>query len=219
MKRDETEEDIQRRLGLEDQRVKEVLRQCDERIKAKALAHVQDFGAHEAMACESPVEFMLCRALFDVFFFDLLDSAVSIRPQVEIDRYRVDFVVQFTEVATSPSYQFSASRFVQWLNHLEREHPDVKKLPDLARLHPPKPINPDLKVVVECDGHEFHERTKEQARADKSRDRELTAMGYTVLHFTGSEIHADPWKCAREVYRVLIGYEHDDSWVFEDEEA
>src|SRR5690606_35457447 len=29
-------------------------------------------------------------------------------------------------------------------------------------------------VIVECDGHEFHERTKEQAARDKARDRFLT---------------------------------------------
>ncbi len=47
-------------------------------------------------------------------------------------------------------------------------------------------------IVIEVDGHEFHERTKEQAQRDKSRDRALTGAGYRVLRFTGSEVFRDP---------------------------
>lgn len=54
-------------------------------------------------------------------------------------------------------------------------------------------------VVVECDGHEFHERTKEQAAKDRARDRKLQRYGWDVLRFTGSEIWADPSKCATEI--------------------
>lgn len=53
-------------------------------------------------------------------------------------------------------------------------------------------------LVIECDGHDFHERTKEQAASDRSRDRKLTTKGYTVIRFTGSEIYADPFRCAGE---------------------
>lgn len=59
------------------------------------------------------------------------------------------------------------------------------------------------RVAVECDGHEFHERTKEQAARDKARDRSLVAAGWQVLRFTGSEIWADPGKCASEVGAVI----------------
>ncbi len=58
-------------------------------------------------------------------------------------------------------------------------------------------------VLVECDGHDFHEKTKAQAAKDKRRDRALIAKGYTVLHFTGSEIWRDPKKCAAEVFDQL----------------
>jgi very-short-patch-repair endonuclease len=54
-------------------------------------------------------------------------------------------------------------------------------------------------IVVECDGHDFHERTKEQAQRDKSRDREMMAMGFRVIRFTGSEIHRHPQRCAKEI--------------------
>lgn len=55
------------------------------------------------------------------------------------------------------------------------------------------------RVAVELDGHDFHERTKEQARAEKSRQRALTALGWHVLRFTGSEVYADAEACLNEV--------------------
>lgn len=61
--------------------------------------------------------------------------------------------------------------------------------------------NRDAKTicVVECDGHEFHERTKEQAAKDRKRDRDLQDMGFKVYRFTGSELFANPFKCAEQV--------------------
>lgn len=56
----------------------------------------------------------------------------------------------------------------------------------------------DTGVAIELDGHDFHERTKEQAQHDKSRDRKLQAAGWRVLRFTGSEVWKDPAKCVRE---------------------
>jgi very-short-patch-repair endonuclease len=45
--------------------------------------------------------------------------------------------------------------------------------------------------IIECDGHEFHEKTKEQAAKDKKRDRDLTTAGYVVMRYTGSEIYSN----------------------------
>jgi very-short-patch-repair endonuclease len=44
-------------------------------------------------------------------------------------------------------------------------------------------------AVVECDGHDFHERTKEQAERDRSRDRAVQAQGWRMFRFTGSELY------------------------------
>lgn len=60
-----------------------------------------------------------------------------------------------------------------------------------------------VKIVVEVDGHDFHERTKEQAQRDKKRDRDLQAEGWSVLRFTGSEIYADADRCAREIMAMV----------------
>jgi hypothetical protein len=59
---------------------------------------------------------------------------------------------------------------------------------------------PVSKLVVECDGHDFHERTKEQAKRDRSRDRAIQQMGITIFRFTGSEIYQTPLKCARQIF-------------------
>lgn len=58
-------------------------------------------------------------------------------------------------------------------------------------------------VVVELDGHAFHDKDKRQRSYEKARDRELTRSGYRVLHFTGSDIVADPFKAAHEVLSML----------------
>jgi very-short-patch-repair endonuclease len=58
-------------------------------------------------------------------------------------------------------------------------------------------------VVVECDGHDFHERTKEQAARDRSRDRAMQRDGFIVMRFTGSELYKSPIYRAFEVIDVL----------------
>jgi very-short-patch-repair endonuclease len=54
-------------------------------------------------------------------------------------------------------------------------------------------------LIVECDGHDYHERTKEQAARDRSKDRTATLNGRDFLRFTGSEIWRDPWGCAAQI--------------------
>lgn len=76
---------------------------------------------------------------------------------------------------------------------------------DFVILDASLPFNhtPPRIMVVECDGHDFHERTKEQARRDKQRDRFFQSKGYKVLRFTGSEIWAKPDDCADEIVDQL----------------
>jgi len=54
-------------------------------------------------------------------------------------------------------------------------------------------------TFIECDGHDFHERTKDQASRDKQRDRTIQAAGHPILRFTGSEIHKDALYCAAQI--------------------
>lgn len=57
--------------------------------------------------------------------------------------------------------------------------------------------------VIECDGHQFHEKTKEQVRKDRQRERDLMKLGNKVIRFSGSEILEDPEKCARDFWDIV----------------
>lgn len=58
--------------------------------------------------------------------------------------------------------------------------------------------------IIECDGHDFHEKTKEQAARDKKRDRNLIAAEYVVIRFAGSEIYKNPYGCVKEIVRIIL---------------
>ena len=63
------------------------------------------------------------------------------------------------------------------------------------------------KVAIELDGHDFHEKTKQQVTYRNRRDRELQADGWKVLHVSGSELMRDPVACVGDVMK-LISREH-----------
>jgi len=67
------------------------------------------------------------------------------------------------------------------------------------------------KAIIECDGHDFHERTKEQAARDRSRDRDAQEAGYMMLRYTGSEIYRDPLGCARAALKAYAK-SFEDEW-------
>lgn len=57
--------------------------------------------------------------------------------------------------------------------------------------------------VIECDGHEFHEKTKKQVARDNKRKRDLTAAGYIILNFSGSEIFNNSHGCVHEIEEII----------------
>lgn len=64
-------------------------------------------------------------------------------------------------------------------------------VPQISRLVP--------LVVVECDGHDFHERTREQASNDNRRDRTLQRLCIPVLRFTATDVLRNKCDVAREI--------------------
>jgi len=72
-----------------------------------------------------------------------------------------------------------------------------------------------ISVAIECDGHEWHERTPEQAQRDKKRDRDIQAAGISVLRFTAAEIRQEALFCAYEIQRIAYGlaglYDHNEA--------
>lgn len=142
--------------------------------------------------CESPMElafisewvttFEECRVGLDEFlklpqrvtFTPLhLEQIEYIVPQFAIGKYRADFLL--ARVATG------------WIE--DPEDPD-----EIITILEKLPL-----IVVEIDGHDFHEKTKEQASRDKERDRFMTAEGYRVFRFTGSDVFNRAAQCVQEI--------------------
>ncbi|WP_339161742.1 DUF559 domain-containing protein [Siminovitchia sp. FSL W7-1587] len=61
----------------------------------------------------------------------------------------------------------------------------------------------EYRFAIECDGHDFHEKTKEQAARDKRRERDLQSAGIHVIRFTGSEIWADAYEKSVEAMKII----------------
>lgn len=60
-----------------------------------------------------------------------------------------------------------------------------------------------VSYAVECDGHDFHEKTKEQVSCDKRRERILLNHFSKVIRFSGSEIYNNANKCVQEVLDII----------------
>lgn len=61
---------------------------------------------------------------------------------------------------------------------------------------------PDLRLVVETDGLQFH-RTREQQAKDRRRDQRLTAAGYTCLRFTDHQVRHQPGSVLTTLRHVI----------------
>ena len=149
--------------------------------------------------CQSPIEIPMLIAL-TVYGKDLIGSVsylvdgikwgdrddygdvLSIQPQAQIGEHRVDFLL--TLKVGLPDFS----------NYTESK--DGTKIPGFMTV--------SKQMVVECDGHDFHDRTKEQARNDKARDRTLQSVGYRVFRYTGSEIWEDVFACAKQAADALM---------------
>jgi hypothetical protein len=64
-------------------------------------------------------------------------------------------------------------------------------------------IGEGLRVAIETDGHDFHERTPEQVIRDNKRGRALEADQWHVVRFSGREVRRDPIGCATALVKLL----------------
>lgn len=137
--------------------------------------------------------------------------------------YWISDIVDITNACESPiEVAFAAAlmaadqidhRYLRLDLHLERAEDEGKWREDLCLLMPQyqwAQYRIDFAIrlpkfrfkylFIECDGHDFHERTKEQAARDRNKDRDIQQAGIPILRFTGSEIHKDAAACA---FRVI----------------
>ncbi len=171
-------------------------------LKAANRRRLADLGKM-LERCESPVEQMLLVALFNRWggeihpelqrlqcsfigdypaYAGIFTACCELQRNVTIwqeKSYRVDFYIYLTRFGTQGATKENGFS------------------PELVRL------------VVEVDGHDFHERTKLQASRDRERDRELLMANCQVVRFTGSDVFNDPNGCAEKIDEVLGKYAFD----------
>lgn len=58
--------------------------------------------------------------------------------------------------------------------------------------------------VIEIDGHNFHEKTKEQVKQDNTKNRDYLKWGVVPIRFSGSEVYNNPLKCAEETFETVL---------------
>ena len=168
----------------EDKRVAEFVAEA---AKAAGLRATEDFMhnyENVAKACGSPIERLLLAALID---------SLSITEPSWTEGY-VHYLARGPEFPSVPAPFVGAYLWPQ--AQVDRFRADFLIFVRAKE-------GQTSWIAVECDGHEFHERTKEQAARDRSRDRWMTANGIAVLRFTGMEIWRDPNKCADDVVALI----------------
>ena len=139
--------------------------------------------------CESPIEQLFFIAIttleeiacyskgyVDIDRYKWAEAGMDISEQCKIDKYRVDFMIRYTKGQLIDSQNQTAY-----------------------------PENKSKTIIVELDGHAFHERNEKERRYEKKRDRFLASKGYHVFHFTGSEVVRDPFGVAAECLAFLTG--------------
>lgn len=63
--------------------------------------------------------------------------------------------------------------------------------------------NIERPLVIECDGYDFHQKTKEQVIRDNERELALKFAGFDVIRFSGSQIYRNPLKCVDDAYKYI----------------
>lgn len=123
--------------------------------------------------CESPIEIMLGASVL------LADSRRRVHPNCPALQLARSDKIELYDVTWDrllvPQFKWDSYR-IDWLYRA-----------------------PPISIFVECDGRDFHERTKYQAARDRQKDRRIQQAGYIVLRFTGSEIFKAPLDCAQQI--------------------
>ena len=66
------------------------------------------------------------------------------------------------------------------------------------------PADPNIRILVECDGFAFHSDSTAFQR-DRTRDRQLMEAGYRVRRYAGAEIYGNPLEMGRDLVDFLNG--------------
>lgn len=166
----------------------------------RALAHETIRHQQIAMtmcsaACQSPIE----RAMFYALVIEASTRSYSV---VVVDQHLHPTLIQHgfgikEPVVIQLQAQLGDYRVDFCLRHTVASH-DAEGRATVS----------ERRLVVECDGHDFHDRTKEQASRDRERDRVLQSTGVHVFRFTGADIWRDAFRCAREAVSFVAPHHY-----------
>lgn len=155
-------------------------------IADKVLASYS-IGMSLDMALQSPIERLMYLGLLQVFMWHFLNYPEDCILKVNTTLEEVSKGLQkrgHNKVYFPDDINYELDFFL-WLNTF--------------LIGEKKRIRYAISCIIECDGHDFHEKTKEQARKDKLKDRTLEERDLHIIRFTGSEITRDPEVCALQV--------------------
>ena len=93
------------------------------------------------------------------------------------------------------SFHFTLQTFIE-----DVKVGDKKVKPDITIWIPE---NHKFKLVVECDGFQFHS-DKETFTKDRRKDRELQRHGYKIHRYSGTEIYNKPLETAFDLCNYLF---------------
>lgn len=113
-------------------------------------------------------------------FYDFLVSCAGVFPVREVAPDHLDHMLDMLDAADDGDILFASA--VRWSTA------DLSKyyIADFA-LVTQGLLRPSI-CLVECDGHDFHERTRSQSLRDKQKDRRADAIGCKTIRFTGQEL-------------------------------
>lgn len=94
--------------------------------------------------------------------------------QHKVGKFKCDFSVMLLDHFVNHEYRFTLKE----LEQLDKELP---------------------KIVIELDGHQWHEKHASQVEKDKQRERFIVSQGYKVYRFSGWEVFRNPLDCVSEV--------------------
>jgi hypothetical protein len=170
---------LESEFGIRLERLAVALHHCDSPIEARfLLSLICSCAMHDlSIVIEDDEGDPLFTTETDAW----MERKLYVCPQQQIGDHRVDFALN------------------DWFIN-----PQIKVAQMVGKPNPPVPLEINNRLVVECDGHDFHEKTREQAARDKNRDRELLNAGYPVMRFTGSEIVSSPLKCTNQIMQWMF---------------
>lgn len=138
--------------------------------------------------CESPIEVQLANAIAEAFAdFELANVSLTL-----VEPCTYDILLQLPA---------EGAAFVIPQAVIEAEGEYSYRIDFLFVCGPTRGTR--RAIAVECDGHDWHEKTKEQAARDKLRDRRLLEDRIPTVRFAGSEIHADAATCAEYLVSLV----------------